>query len=172
VIDPTPTTRLFLALWPDEPERAALAEWRNAWRWPSRAAPVPDAKLHLTLHFLGNVPGERVPELMHGFDLSFSAFRLALGEAKLWPHGVAVLEPHAEPDELLELHARLAAALAGLGMQPEQRKFRPHVTLARRAAHALAPSAGPPIEWDVRHYALVESRPGHGGGYQVLKYYR
>jgi 2'-5' RNA ligase len=148
-----------------------LAQWRDAWRWPSRAAPVPDAKLHLTLHFLGNVPGERVPELAQGLAVPFSAFQLTLGEAKLWPHGVAVLEPHSEPDELLQLHTRLGVALLGLGMPPEERKFRPHVTMARRAAHALPPTAGPLIEWDIRQYALVESRPGNGGGYQVLRYY-
>jgi 2'-5' RNA ligase len=165
------TTRLFLALWPAPPERHALAAWRDAWHWPHSATPVRDNKLHVTLHFLGNQPSDRVPEFVQGFGVPFSPFHLEFGVPKLWPHGVAVLEPYEEPDALLQLHARLAQALVGLGLTPEERSFRPHVTLARRAAHAGLPSSGPPILWDIRRYALVESRPGNGGGYTVLQYY-
>jgi RNA 2',3'-cyclic 3'-phosphodiesterase len=164
------TTRLFLALWPDPAIRAALRAWRELWSWPRGASPVATDKLHLTLHFLGNQPSERVTELAEGLAVPFSPFRLDLGQAKLWPHGIAVLEPHMEPDELLQLHGRLGQALAGLGLVPEARKFRPHVTMARRAGKAVAPVEGPPIAWDVTSYALVESRPGNGG-YTVLKQY-
>jgi 2'-5' RNA ligase len=165
------TTRLFLALWPDPAIRAALAASRDTWTWPRGASPVRDDKLHVTLHFLGNLPSERVPELVRGFEVPFTPFALELGLPALWPHGIAVLEPLAEPDELLALHGRLSQALVGLGLQPEQRKFRPHVTLARRAMTAAVPAAGPPIVWNIESYALVESRPGNGGAYTVLKYY-
>jgi 2'-5' RNA ligase len=165
------TTRLFLALWPDKAVRAALAAWRDAWAWPRGASPVRNDKLHVTLHFLGNQPSELVPALVDGLEVPFSPFQLELGVAKLWPHGIAVLEPHAEPDELLALYADLSAALVSLGLQPESRKFRPHVTLARRAVNATVPLSGPPIQWNIESYALVESRPGNGGGYTVLKYY-
>lgn len=163
------TTRLFLALWPDEAERAALAGWRNAWGWPRGATPVPDDKLHLTLHFLGNQPSERVPAFLDGFAVPFSPFRIELGKPVQWPHGLAVLEPFTEPEELLQLHANLAAALLGLGLAPEARPFRPHVTMSRRAPNALLPADHPPLSWDIDHYALVESR---GGQYTVLRSYR
>lgn len=165
------STRLFTALWPDDKVRNALREWRDAWAWPSSASPVPTDKLHITLHFLGNLPSERVPELVEGLAVPFTPFRLDLGHAKLWPHGIAVLEPHLEPEELLQLHASLGQALLSLGLQPEERKFRPHVTMSRRAGNAVAPVEGPPIAWDVRSYALVESQPGNGGRYSVLKHY-
>ncbi|TFW33270.1 RNA 2',3'-cyclic phosphodiesterase [Massilia horti] len=164
------TTRLFLALWPEQGIRDQLAQWRDAWRWPQGAASVPDDKLHVTLHFLGNQPSERVPEIMQGLAVPFAPFRLSLGQAKLWPHGIAVLEPHMEPDELLQLHADLAQALVALGLLPEERKYRPHVTMSRRAPNAIAPTDGPLIDWEIQRYALVESRPGNGG-YAVLKYY-
>jgi 2'-5' RNA ligase len=165
------TTRLFLALWPDQAVRAGLARWRDGWAWPRLAVPVRDDKLHLTLHFLGALPRARVPELVLGLAVPFAPFQLTFGRAQCWPHGLAVLEPHSEPDALLELHARLALALPGLGLQPEARKFRPHVTMARRAANAVALAEGPFIAWNIERYALVESRPGDGGGYTVLKYY-
>jgi len=165
------STRLFLALWPDPAPRHLLRERRDAWDWPRGASPVHADKLHVTLHFLGEVPSERVPDLRRGFAVPFTPFELSLGVPKLWPHGIAVLEPHEEPPELLELHAKLSSALVALGLQPEARKYRPHVTLARRANGAAVPPESEPLIWQVGGYALVESQPGNGGGYTVLEYY-
>lgn len=162
------TSRLFLALWPSATIRGQLRERRDAWQWPRGATPVHADKLHLTLHFLGDVPSERLPELLAGFAVPFETFRLDLGTPVLWPHGIAVLEPFAEPPALLALHARLADALVGLGLQPEQRSYRPHVTMARRAGGVAVPQDGPPIAWQADRYALVESQ---GGVYTVLREY-
>ena len=161
-------TRLFLALWPDPAIRHALREQRDAWTWPRGASPVHADKLHVTLHFLGEVPSERVPELRQGFAVPFTPFTLSIGLPKLWPHGIAVLEPHTEPPALLELHAKLSNALVALGLQPEARAYRPHVTLARRAGHAIVPPQSAPLTWQVDGYALVES---NGGNYTVLEQY-
>lgn len=165
------STRLFLALWPDEAVRAQLAAWRDAWTWPRGAAPVATPKLHLTLHFLGSLPTERLPELQEGFALPCEPFELELGKPALWHHGIAVLEPQREPPALLDLHARLGEALLRLGLRPEERSYRPHVTLARRAAGAVMPDGGPAITWQAKGYALVESRPGEDGSYLVLRDY-
>ena len=170
-MDGAANTRLFLALWPDPAIRHALRERRDAWGWPRGASPVHTDKLHLTLHFLGEVPSERVAELRRGFAVPFTPFSLSIGVPKLWSHGIAVLEPHTEPPELLELHANLSAALVALGLQPEARSFRPHVTLARRAGNAAVPPEAAPIVWQIGGYALVESKPGDGGGYTVLQHY-
>lgn len=166
-----PSTRLFLALWPDPAIRHALRERRDAWDWPRGAGPVHTDKLHMTLHFLGEQPSARVAELQRGFAVPFTPFTLSIGMPKLWPHGVAVLEPHEEPPELLALHANLSSALVALGLQPEARTYRPHVTLARRANAALVPPEAEPLMWKVDGYALVESKPGNGGGYTVLQQY-
>ncbi len=162
------TSRLFLALWPDPAMRHQLREARDAWQWPRGATPVHADKLHLTLHFLGGVPTERLPELLEGFAVPFDPFRVDLGTPVLWPHGIAVLEPLAAPPELLALHARLGEALLALGLQPEARSYRPHVTMARRAGGVAVPESGPAIAWDIASYALVESRDGV---YTVLREY-
>lgn len=162
------TTRLFLALWPDPPVRHLLMQWRDAWNWPKGASPVHPDKLHVTLHFLGALPSERLPELLEGFDVPFTPFRLDFGRAALWHNGIAVLEPLAQPPELLALHARLSDALVALGLQPETRPYRPHVTMARRAGAAMPPPDGPPVLWDAGGYALVEST---NGVYTVLRNY-
>lgn len=167
--EPRPnTTRLFLALWPPRAVRDDLRAWRDAWTWPRRATPVPADKLHLTLHFLGALPEARLSALIDGVAVPFEPFRLDFGRPALWPHGIAVLEPCAAPPELLALHARLGAALVNLGLQPEARRYRPHVTLARRAGGGAMAPAGPPIAWQADSYALVESR---AGAYTVVREY-
>jgi 2'-5' RNA ligase len=163
--------RLFLALWPDPPMRDALRAWRDAWTWPRGASPVHTDKLHLTLHFLGDQPRARLPELLEGFKVPFTPFDLHIDGAALWHNGIAVLAPTQAPQALLELHARLTQALIELGLQPEGRSYRPHVTMARRAAGAGLPPPGQVLDWRADRYALVESRPGNGGGYTVLREY-
>lgn len=165
----SPSLRLFLALWPDDAVRAQLRAWRDLWAWPRGAAPVDTAKLHLTLHFLGSVPSGQLPALLDGFALPFSPFELQLGRPELWHNGIAVLAPHAVPQALLDLHAGLSQSLQDLGLRAEERAYRPHVTMARRAREAVVPQDGPEIVWKADRYALVESRPGVG--YTVLRDY-
>jgi len=160
--------RLFLALWPDPAVPPHHTGWRDAWTWPRGASPVHADKLHLTLHFLGGLPRERLPALLEGFRVPFAPFRLDLALATVWHNGIAVLEPAATPPELAALHARLSEALPTLGLQPETRRYRPHVTMARRATGAIPPAGRPQVAWDVGGYALVESQDGV---YSVLRRY-
>jgi 2'-5' RNA ligase len=166
------TTRLFLALWPDPAIRHQLREWRDLWNWPRGASPVHTDKLHMTLHFLGNQPSGSLPALLDGLAVPMAPFRLQLGVAELWHNGIAVLAPRSVPQALLDLHAALSGALPGVGLQPETRAYRPHVTMARRARAAEMPADGPVIDWPVDHYTRVESTTGDGSGYTVLREYR
>jgi 2'-5' RNA ligase len=153
---------LFLALWPGAALRKALAAEQARWQWPATARPVEPASLHLTLHYLGPVPLERLPELTAAFDVEASRGTLRLRRRERWRNGCAVLCPETAPDALVALHAALAQAVRGLALPVESRPWRPHVTLARRAAEALAPSDdGPALAWPVRGWRLARSL-GHG----------
>ncbi len=165
----TGRVRLFLARWPGEATRRRLAAWRDCWRWPPGTAVVPDARLHVTLHFLGAVPQSDVACLIDALAVPFEPFALRLGAPAQWPGGIAALVPDAVPPGLLRLHADLGAALRGLGLPVEARAYRPHVTLARRAAGAQAPDASPALHWPVRAWVLVQSTLGPSGGYRVLR---
>ncbi|MFP5390564.1 MAG: RNA 2',3'-cyclic phosphodiesterase [Gammaproteobacteria bacterium] len=162
------TARLFLALWPDPAVRAGLIAWRDGFGWPRGATPVHDDKLHLTLHFIGDTPRERIPALREQLRVPFQPFELGLGTALVWPRGIAVLEPDAIPAELLELHRVLGETLNAAGLPPEARPYKPHVTMARRAVNASVPASGPAIRWRVDGYALMESL---GGRYTALQDY-
>lgn len=165
------TARLFFALWPDARMRGALLERQRHWHWPRRARPTAAAKLHVTLHFLGDVARERIPDLLAlraGLPPGpYGALRL--DTAALWRGGIAVLESAAPPPGLAELQARLGAMLhrEGFVIEPAAR-FRPHVTLARAAQGARPPETVDPIDWLADEVVLVESRRGSPDGYLVL----
>ena len=164
-----PAARLFLGLFPDASVRQDLAAWRDAWTWPRSATPVKTGRLHQTLHFIGDVERERIPELTQALSVPFDAFGMRFGHAVLWPHGIAVLEPDEAPAALSEMHAALAEVLHRFDLPVDARPYRPHVTLARRAGGALPPPQGPPIEWMIDRYALMESTLGPDGGYTVVR---
>lgn len=152
--------RLFLALWPDDDLRARLVAAQRGWVWPERAATVPPDRLHLTLHFLGEVDEGAAASLAASLPTVTSPFTLRLAQAALWPQGIAVLEPQAVPSGLVSLHADLGALLRSHGLRVEARPFRPHVTLARHAQGARPPDPSPAVEWPVGGYALVRSIAG------------
>lgn len=162
--------RLFVTLWPDEQVRAGLRAYRNGWQWPRAATAMPGAKLHLTLHFLGSQPLALLPALEDALQVPFTPFDLAFGQPDVWRHGSAVLEPLAIPQPLLALHGAIGEALRTVGIAPEERAFRPHVTMGRHATGAVPPRIGACIDWPVSGFALVASLPDHGG-YTVLRTY-
>src|SRR3982751_5354952 len=107
--------RLFLALWPDAVLRAWRCRRRDAWRWPAGAKPVPDERLHVTVHFIGAFPRPRIAAL--GGSLAAVAVEpmtLRTREEEVWRGGIAVLRL-AGDGELPALHARLGAVLADHG---------------------------------------------------------
>jgi RNA 2',3'-cyclic 3'-phosphodiesterase len=163
----TKSLRLFIGLWPHEATREAIAQWQRAWAWPKQAALVGPERLHLTLHFLGNVLVERVPDLARAIDLRFDPFTLQFDRGQVWPRGIAVLRPARDCEPPLRaLQARLGEALAPTGIALEERAYRPHITLARRADGAQ-PAMGN-VKWRADDgFVLARSLPG-GAGYQVL----
>jgi 2'-5' RNA ligase len=161
--------RMFIALWPDDAVRADLVAWRDAWSWPRSATPVRTERLHLTLHFIGDVARERVPELADALRMPFDQFEMRFGRTLSWPHGIAVLEPDSVPAALQELHAALGGVLRRLSLPLDDRPYRPHVTLARRAGTAVAPHQGPAVAWTIDRFALMESTLGPDGGYTTIR---
>ena len=162
-----PAARLFVALWPDAALRAALAARRDACTWPAGAAVVATPRLHMTLHFIGEVAAERLSAIVQGLRVPLQPFELALDRCVAWPRGLVVLQPSETPAPLLALHAACADALRVLELPVQRRPFRAHVTLARDAAGALLPPDTRPLRWPVREVALVRSHPGPLG-YEVL----
>lgn len=166
------TLRLFIGLWPAPPLRAALAAHQDTWQWPRQARRVPAEKLHMTLHFLGDVAALRVGPLqaaLSAVPMPPLALPWASPAGLLWHGGLAVLL--LQPDEpLMALHAALGEVLAAQGLSVETRRFTPHVTLARRAQGSVPAAEPPALPYTAQDIALVASAQGrytvlsrHGG---------
>ena len=124
--------RLFVALDPPRPVCEALAglqpEVPGA-RW------TPPEKMHLTLHFLGDVPETDVaPPEWALSEVQGRAFPLAVEGLDAFPNrrSARVLVAQVSlPQGLALLHGQVGAALERAGFTLERRPFRPHLTLAR-----------------------------------------
>ena len=165
----SPSLRLFIALWPPDDVRAAIAQWQSQWQWPERASLVPPEQLHITLHFIGEVAPQRVADLKYVLQpVPARSFDLHFVRGDVWQHGVAVMRPDHLPTPLRGLQARIGLALARLGLPVDARPWRPHVTLARRATGAKVPPP-PNLFWAAQGgFALVQTLPG-GRGYDILE---
>lgn len=152
--------RLFLALWPDAHTRQQLHAWQAAQTWPADARLTHAADLHLTLHFLGQVPEKRLADLLLALPPAPHPIDLQLQQLQVWPNQVAVLTLERVPEPLLQLHAALGAVLDQLGLPRETRPYQPHVTLARRA-HGLQAVPRPPLRWQAQGYVLALSERGY-----------
>ncbi len=168
----TPSQRLFVALWPDDGVRAQLATHANQWHWPAGCRRYDSADWHVTLHFLGAVASGRIDALVAAAAAPVAPFELVLDQPGLWPRGLAVLRASVFPEPLRDLHERLGQALSGFGFALDPRPYVPHVTLARHAEAALAPTACAPVRWQVKRFALVLSTGLAAPRYRVIHSYR
>ena len=96
---------------------------------------VPPEQIHLTLRFIGEVDGALFQDLKSCLEsVNGSSFPLTL-------NGLGCFPPRRDPQvlwvgieksvELLKLRKKVDSCLYKLGIAPEQRKFSPHITLAR-----------------------------------------
>lgn len=167
-----PEARLFLALWPPESVRDALVQAVSTWAWPDAARRTRPERLHATVHFIGGVPVVRLEELKQELAVPFEPFEWELSRPDVWQGSIAVLRPAETPPTLARLYERLAARLRVLGLPVEDRPFRPHVTLARKARGLAPPAQVPPVRWRAEDgYRLVRTLPA-GGGYEPLARFR
>jgi len=164
--------RLFVAVDPPADVRHELLAWARA------VAAGPDALpplrvlhadvLHLTLCFLGSRPVSEIDALaraLAGCAMDVGELRVAapLLLPPRRPRALAV--EISDPDgSLAELHRRLSARLSAVSAwEPERRRLRPHVTVARmRSGASATPCSGllvatPPLAFTVRSLSLYRS---------------
>ena len=172
--------RLFVALRPPGEMRSALLALMGGVpgaRWQD------DDQLHLTLSFIGEVDRHQADDIAAALDaIDRPRPTIALQGAGAFDHKGLVhsLWAGIAPDDALQqLHDRINRALLSAGATPEQRAFKPHVTLARLGRQAgpvepfLARVAGlssAPVTLDA--FFLFESRLGHNGAsYEAVARY-
>ena len=160
--------RLFFALWPDAPSAEELGRLASALALRTAGKPVPTAKIHLTLAFLGEVPAKRVARAA-SVSIAAHAFAMRLDRAGAFRGARVAWAGCAEPPAgLMELQSALARGLEALDFAFEERAFTPHVTLVRRITAGLPVENIVPVTWQSQEFALMRSETGTGG-YSALQ---
>ena len=164
--------RTFVALALPPAQRALLAGYLErcaalapGFRW------VPAESLHLTLRFLGTVE----EPVLRAVAAQLAEIRQAPFDARVGGLGtfggrratVAWLGLPEGGEEAATLAAACEEACRRAGLEPEERRFRPHLTLARardRRGEPLPDLPAPPElpAWEVTELVLFESRLGGG----------
>lgn len=160
--------RLFLAIWPDAPEREWLTHIVHA---IAGGRKTPPENLHLTLVFLGATTADRLACYRQALqDLDVPALTLTLDRLDYWSRSrILWLGASQTPPELPALAQELNRRLAACGFTPERRPFQTHITLARDYPGPTPILQLPePLRWRIDHMALVESLPAERSSRYVV----
>lgn len=178
--------RLFLAIYPSD---AAVDHLRKVQAVLRPIAPeanfTRDVNLHLTLQFFGETSPEQLERLREtlrttlagGGDLNLAATQLVLFPPSGGARVVAARVGGESTDQLLLVQSAVERAARSMGFRPEEKRFTPHITLARAdgargrplppaVVSRMFPAAQrfwPGPTFQVRQVSLMESEPAPGG---------
>ena len=172
--------RLFAAIRPPEQIRDILLDAMDDsadFRWQD------DEQLHLTLRFVGEVDRHVAADLSDALSrIRAAPFSLRISKVGSFDHRASgALWAGVEPKErVAALAAKIERVCQQVGLEPEQRAFHPHITLARwkgRRGHEVVRflertrglASG---SFEVREFILFESRLSrHGAHYEEVASY-
>ncbi|MGL6070672.1 RNA 2',3'-cyclic phosphodiesterase [Craterilacuibacter sp.] len=169
------TYRLFFAVWPDVPCARWLDEQVEYLHDHYGGRQTPPRQHHLTLAFVGEVAHSQLAAIEAIGQQAASqaeSCRLKLDKLAVWPSGIGCAAPTRTPSRISELVSALNTALKAQGLPYEERRFRPHVTLLRKATPSETIPAAPDsfALLKVDHLSLVVSRLTRSGPlYQELR---
>jgi len=166
------TKRIFFALWPDERQRDRLRDQISPLAKLVEGQVVYRGSWHVTTAFIGRFPEADIPDLLaRAAQIPVEPFRLRFDRVEFWPRPkVASLVAPTVPPELQRLVDAQNALLTDFGVMVEDRTYRPHITVVRRARPFETQRLAQPavVEWS--SFELVESVPQPGGAdYQLVK---
>jgi RNA 2',3'-cyclic 3'-phosphodiesterase len=143
-VDPPPQACEQLAAWARGASAGLGLRAGRGGRPPLRLL-APET-LHLTLCFLGSRPVAEIEAISGALSSCAAAVGELRGGGPVWlpprrPRALAV-EIHDDSGELTALQADVGRAIAAVsGWEPERRRFRAHITLARIGARAVTRSS-------------------------------
>jgi len=163
------TRRLFFALWPDNRQRDRLRDVVNSVAKTVEGKIVDRRDWHVTLAFVGVFPENRVPYLLErAAEINVEPFRLIFDRLEFWPRPkVASLCAATVSPDLQALVDSLNSVLLDLGLTPEDRTYRPHISIARNARPFMTERLAQRSVTEWSGFELVESVPVPGGVHYV-----
>jgi 2'-5' RNA ligase len=169
--DPTPTDRLFFAIFPDTDAamRIALAAQGLCREHGLTGKPLETGRFHITLHHLGDYAGGLSESLVAqgreaGAALGTAPFEITFDRATSFAGKPGklplVLRGGNGLDALTAFQHSLGTAMAKTGLARRvETNFTPHVTLSY-GDRRIVEQPIEPISWTVREFVLVHSLLG------------
>lgn len=180
-MDPKPDTgRLFIAVPLPNSIQNAIGEWMDEHRKQLQFRKwVHPADLHITLQFLGDTLMQNVPQLHAELRKAAEGF----GTFQLEVRGLGTFGRPAVPSvlwtgvsgqtgRLSDLQEQVERAAARLGFKPEERAYKPHITLARSFQGEDFLSQDDRIsfgEWSPDSFVIYRTRMGRNPMYEVIE---
>ncbi len=167
--------RLFFALWPDHSVRREIVsniEYQEIDFNHCRL--VNSDNLHMTLHFIGNTSLHEMACLdRQASTVSAEPFSLTIDYSGYFKKPkVLWFASQRAPQALYDLHRALGLEISQCAFEPEQRRFSPHITVARKISTEPPAALLKPITWKVDRFVLINSISIPGGvRYQIVKSY-
>jgi len=164
--------RLFFALWPSERQRELLRDTLRPVLTSIEGDAVDRRNWHVTLVFIGGFPEEQIPFLQAtAAELEPEPVRLRFDRVDYWQRAkIAALTPRVTPASLEALVGSLQLKLRTFDVEPEDRLYRPHITVARRARAFEPVTLMRPVDLEWEQFELVEAISGPSGvSYSPLK---
>lgn len=117
------------------------------------------ADSHITLQYLGQVSEDQLGCVKAAASrVGVSPFRMEIDSVRHWRRSRVLWAGLADvPVELRDLVRQLGEQLTPCGFPPEQRRYNPHVTLARKVKGAADVELTERVSWLAEEFVLVES---------------
>lgn len=157
--------RLFFALWPDDRQRDRLRDHISPIAKLIEGKHVYRGNWHVTTAFIGDFEERLIPELRaRAAEIVVEPFRLRFDRVEFWPRPrVACLIAPTVPPELEQVVLALNTVLADLDVPVEERTYRPHITIVRRAQRFETQRLAQPAMMEWSDFELIESVSKPGG---------
>lgn len=179
---------LFAAVPLPDRIKSVLSEWSDELRehWSFHKWVYP-SDYHITLQFLGGCSPEQTVQIKQRLSQAVTGqqpFALSVNGLGYFgqPHKPRILWAGVSGDrrDLGQLQQKVAAQLESIGFPQENRPYRPHITLAKKyrqndfSADRLGSfrlPQGKETAWQVREFALYQTRLGEIPMYEPLETY-
>ena len=150
---------LFYALWPAERQREVMRDIINPAISEVEGVAVDRRNWHITLVYIGRFEEENIPGVQAAVrEIGPFDFRLRFDRITFWQRPkIASLNPRNTPAELMQLVKSIEDKLLPFGFEPNERVYRPHITVARRARTFIDIPLARPIDLEWSSFDLIES---------------
>jgi len=164
--------KFFYALWPSDRQRDMMRDIINPAVSVVEGTQVDRRNWHVTLVYIGAFAEDDIPALQAAVGtIEPFEIRLRLDRISFWQRPkIATVNPRNTPAGLEELVRSIEQKLEPFGFVPNERVYRPHITVASNARTFSEVPLARPIDLQWSSFELIESlSSARGELYRPLK---